>query len=369
MNFTEPIPPFLKWPGGKSSELNKISSHAPEEFARYIDPFVGGGSVLFSVNPSIPAAINDICPELTHLYAICKNEDREFELVAGALDLAWTSLSSLEPALSDASGCFIDEFSVPNIELDKLINQAVANVVPYLAAEDLASFKSILNKDLPTKFERMSKIQSEKGLQLSFEDVKANIEGSIKAGLYMMVRFRYNTARARDIHSVQRDCDFFFLREFAYASMFRFNAKGEFNVPYGGVSYNRKSFGNKVDRLYANELRTRLKKTEVYNLDWKHFLGAVSPTSEDFVFVDPPYDSDFSDYDNKTFDSRNQEELATYLENLTAKVMIVIGDTPLIRDLYGGGPWSILEDEVSYKWTIKSRNERRKKHLTLRNYS
>jgi DNA adenine methylase len=61
------IKPFLKWPGGKSAELLGISEHAPKDFDRFIDPFVGGGSVFLAVEKSIPAVCNDICPELIHL--------------------------------------------------------------------------------------------------------------------------------------------------------------------------------------------------------------------------------------------------------------------------------------------------------------
>src|SRR3989304_10203868 len=37
------LTPFLKWPGGKSSELPLIAALAPPLTGRLIDPFVGGG--------------------------------------------------------------------------------------------------------------------------------------------------------------------------------------------------------------------------------------------------------------------------------------------------------------------------------------
>jgi hypothetical protein len=42
--MTSNLKPFIKWPGGKSSELELIKFYAPTKFSRYIDPFVGGGS-------------------------------------------------------------------------------------------------------------------------------------------------------------------------------------------------------------------------------------------------------------------------------------------------------------------------------------
>jgi DNA adenine methylase len=84
--------------------------------------------------------------------------------------------------------------------------------------------------------------------------------------------------------------------------------------------------------------------------------------------VDPPYDSDFTDYDSNEFRAKDQERLAKTLSSLKSKVMIVIGDTELIRDLYKAPHWKIQEDHFTYKWTIKERNNRQKTHLTITNY-
>lgn len=41
--------PVLKWVGGKSQLLDKITPHLPDEMENYHEPFVGGGSMLFHV--------------------------------------------------------------------------------------------------------------------------------------------------------------------------------------------------------------------------------------------------------------------------------------------------------------------------------
>ena len=84
--------------------------------------------------------------------------------------------------------------------------------------------------------------------------------------------------------------------------------------------------------------------------------------------MDPPYDSEFSDYDNRPFASSDQRRLADVLSRVPAKVMVVIKDTPAIRDLYSSDRWHVLEAEKTYMWTIKSRNDRAATHLTITNY-
>ena len=61
------VPPFLKWPGGKSQELPSIAALAPPLTGRLIDPFVGGGAVLLATPPVVAAWANDACPELVAL--------------------------------------------------------------------------------------------------------------------------------------------------------------------------------------------------------------------------------------------------------------------------------------------------------------
>ena len=37
--------PIIKWPGGKSNEVNYVEEIMPKEFDRYIEPFFGGGAI------------------------------------------------------------------------------------------------------------------------------------------------------------------------------------------------------------------------------------------------------------------------------------------------------------------------------------
>jgi DNA adenine methylase len=68
--------PFVKWVGGKRQLLNEIEKHIPERFSRYYEPFIGGGAVLFHIQPR-NAVINDSNEELVNLYNIIKETPEE----------------------------------------------------------------------------------------------------------------------------------------------------------------------------------------------------------------------------------------------------------------------------------------------------
>ena len=77
--------PFLKWAGGKGQLLTQLDEHLPGELKRqeftYIEPFVGGGAMLFHMLRKFPnithAVINDINPHLVTAYRIIKQQPDE----------------------------------------------------------------------------------------------------------------------------------------------------------------------------------------------------------------------------------------------------------------------------------------------------
>src|SRR3954454_10305676 len=42
--------PFVKWAGGKRQLLPELQRYVPAQFARYIEPFVGGGALFFELS-------------------------------------------------------------------------------------------------------------------------------------------------------------------------------------------------------------------------------------------------------------------------------------------------------------------------------
>lgn len=96
------IKPFLKWAGGKSHLLPQMTGLFPnglEKFDTFIEPFVGGGAVLFHILSHYPniknVVINDINARLINAYIFLKERPRE---LISILDKYQTRFWSLSPA-------------------------------------------------------------------------------------------------------------------------------------------------------------------------------------------------------------------------------------------------------------------------------
>ena len=71
------VAPFVKWAGGKRQLLTQIRERMPEKYNRYYEPFIGGGAVLFELQPE-DAIINDINKALVNTYQRIQTEPFEF---------------------------------------------------------------------------------------------------------------------------------------------------------------------------------------------------------------------------------------------------------------------------------------------------
>lgn len=67
------LQPFIKWVGGKRDVINKyLNNYFPTKFNNYIEPFIGGGSVLLYLQPK-KAYVNDLNKELIISYKTIKD--------------------------------------------------------------------------------------------------------------------------------------------------------------------------------------------------------------------------------------------------------------------------------------------------------
>ena len=110
-----------------------------------------------------------------------------------------------------------------------------------------------------------------------------------------------------------------------------------------------------------------IKRTEITNEDYSDIFNKCS--SNDFVFLDPPYDCVFTDYgniDQDDFTEDNHIKLSQDFRNLTSKSLMVIGKTHLTEELYK--PFIKAEYSKKYAVNIRNRFKSESTHLVITNY-
>ena len=269
INMTVPISkslkPLVKWSGGKTDEIKIFSKYFPEDYNIYIEPFVGGGSVYFYLNPD-NAVISDVHSELIALYKCIGNGDGQ--------------------AIYDFMG------NTPN---------------------DEATY--------------------------------------------------YNVRDVMEIHSeLDIAKRFYYQRKTCFRGMLRYNKDNKFNIPYGRyktINYTE---------LLNKEYETLLHRTEIYNSKFEVIFEKYND-EKNFMFLDPPYDSEFTDYGYCKFDKEEHIKLANLFKSTKIKCLMIIGKTKFIEELYDG----FIVEEYDKKYKFKLYNNRigdeiNTKHLVIKNY-
>lgn len=200
--------------------------------------------------------------------------------------------------------------------------------------------------------------------QSEYEAQKAVVGGDYVVNrneeLYYEMRHLFNYPNGKWLEGTV----YFFINKTSYSGMIRYNAQGEYNVPFGRY----KNFNTKLIADKHHELLTR---TEIYNTDFEKIFKMAKP--EDFMFLDPPYHSaTFHDYgnciksDENGFDESEHRRLAEAFKKLKCKALMVIGETELISELYKD--YIVDEYGKNYSVNIRNRFKNSAKHLIITNY-
>ncbi len=148
---------------------------------------------------------------------------------------------------------------------------------------------------------------------------------------YYRVREEYN----RSEFSAAQAARFIYLNKTCFNGIFRVNAKGKFNVPYGRKESPAIPSDNDLVGIAAI-----LKNTSLKASSYEKALETAS--TEDFIYLDPPYPplngtAYFTHYTIDRFSVQDQTKLADCVNELDrgrCLFMISNADTPLIRRLY-----------------------------------
>ena len=236
--------PFIKWVGGKGQLLQQLESALPsnlydEEFT-YVEPFVGGGAMLFFMLQHFDnikrVVINDINHNLTEAYANIKQEPEGLV------------------------------YRLKHIE--------------------------------------------QQYLGINSEDARKDF--------YLEMRRRFNEDA---LNSLDKTALLIFLNRTCFNGLYRENAKGKFNVPFG--RYANPTICNE-EIIYADsELLNRF-DVQILNGDFKETAKAIDETGLTFFYFDPPYrplsaTSSFNSYVKEDFNDDSQRGLADFCRMLDRK--------------------------------------------------
>lgn len=176
--------------------------------------------------------------------------------------------------------------------------------------------------------------------------------------LYYHIRDMFNELVAKEYSDALL---YYFINKTAYSGMIRYNARGEFNVPFGRY----KHLNTKPVTLSHSNL---LQQAQIFNTDYSDIFNLCE--KNDFVFLDPPYDCVFSDYGNEEykdgFNEDNHRRLANDFTNLPCKALMVIGRTPITEELYKG--YIVDEYDKNYVVNIRNRFKSAARHIVVANY-
>lgn len=170
----------------------------------------------------------------------------------------------------------------------------------------------------------------------------------------------------RDTMNIDTDLDiakrFYYLRKTCFRGMLRYNKNGKFNIPFG--KYKTVNYSD----LNNDEYEKLLNRTIIENTSFEEIFKKYN-SDDNFMFLDPPYDSEFTDYGYCQFDREHHKKLAKFFKNTNINCLMVIGKTDFISRLYDG--YIVGEFDKKYKFKIHSGrvgDEINNKHLIITNY-
>lgn len=370
-------PGLLKWPGGKERELAVLKDYFPQEVHNYYEPFVGGGSVYLNTDAE-HYYINDLYDELYNFYDLCLSDSEVLKDRLKSINELWKDVSAFFDANATKFNDFYTERHDEDVDVETFSKEITTSFInQYLLVKHTyftnipVDFEKIIERTFYKKAKRIVKHEANKG-HLNEEDLGKNFKSALKAAVYTYIRtvynfFRLNPPNDESSKALHTAC-FYFIRNYCYSSMFRFNKAGEFNVPYGGLSYNENYLDKKIDYIYKPENVNRYALSNVSNLDFEEFIKNQVFNENDFIFLDPPYDTEFSEYAQNVFDQSDQERLADTLLHTKAKWLLVTKYTEFIENLYDKPGINIEKFAKKYLVSFKNRNDQDAHHLVIRNY-
>lgn len=220
-------------------------------------------------------------------------------------------------------------------------------------------YEVVKDKELYSKLKVLVDATKKMGLpsNLSKEECRTN-SGNL-CHLYYQAR-DYINSPTPELDKVKWAYSFLVVRQLCFSGMFRQSSTGAFNVPYGWY----KSFSSALTDKHHEYLQQS-------NITHGSFANAIPKnlTSDDFIFVDPPYlnRAGYNDVSGSTSITLHQE-LFDILDATKAKWMVVHCDDQFYRTTYQ--KYKIIDKDFMYSQNFRGRESKTASvsHLYIINY-
>jgi DNA adenine methylase len=155
---------------------------------------------------------------------------------------------------------------------------------------------------------------------------------------------------------------FYYLRKTCFRGMLRYNKQGKFNIPFG--RYDKINYSELLNPAYHQLLSA----TEIFRTRFEYIFENYNNPAN-FMFLDPPYDSEFTDYGYCQFGKEDQKRLAACFKSTKISCLMIIGKTDFIVDLYKD--YIVDSYKKNYKFKLyagRVGSEINTEHLVIKNY-
>jgi DNA adenine methylase len=122
---------------------------------------------------------------------------------------------------------------------------------------------------------------------------------------------------------------FYYLRKTCFRGMSKYDKNGNFKV-----SFSHRETWNFTD-LQNEKYVDLLKNTTILNSSFEYVFENYN-NQNNFMFLDPPYDCEITDYGYCAFGKEEHKRLAECFKNTNIICLMVIGKTDFIEEFYDG---------------------------------
>jgi DNA adenine methylase len=187
--------------------------------------------------------------------------------------------------------------------------------------------------------------------------LRISVEMRYDEQLFYGHRARFNELLRASRHETREAASlFYYLNRTAYNGLCRFNQSGEFNVPFGKYS--------------TINYRQRFSDYREPFARWQFSLGRfdrMKLRSNDFVYADPPYDVEFTQYSKDGFSWDDQVRTAEFLVKHDGPVILSNQATRRIVRLYRDLGYKLIKLDAPRRISCTGDRSRAKEVLALRN--